>query len=221
LRAVKHVETGMVVGLGSGSTAVYVIQLLGDLLEKGEIYDVLGVPTSSQSVQEAVKAKIPLTTLDEHPQVDIGIDGADQIDGRLNALKGGGGAMLREKVVAASCKEYIIVADGNKLTDILGKGQTIPVEVHPFAVTPVTKTVEKLGSKVALRMGSGKLGPVVTDNGNYIIDADFGPVQDPWWLEQQLNAIPGVMATGMFLGYAQLAYIGTRGTVKRLKPQVP
>jgi len=208
----------MVIGIGSGSTSSQAIKLIGEQLASGELYEILGVPTSTQSQIECIKAKIPLTTLDEHPQIDVGIDGADQIDSKLNAIKGGGGALFREKVVAASCKEYILIADNSKLTEVLGLGQYIPIEVHPFALTPVIKTIEKLGSKVELRLSTGKLGPVVTDNGNYLINADFGQIQDPWWLEQQLHSIPGVIETGLFLGYAHLAYIGGKGSVKRLKP---
>jgi ribose 5-phosphate isomerase A len=219
MKAVKHVENGMILGLGSGTTVAYAIQRIGELLATDEIYDIFGVPTSIQTTFEAIKAKIPLTSLDEHPQLDLGIDGADQLDVKLNAIKGGGGALMREKIVAAACKEYIFIADESKLTDVLGTGKVVPVEIHPFAVTPALKAVEKLGAKVSLRLSSGKLGPLVTDNGNYIIDADFGPIQDPWWLNRELHAIPGIIETGMFLGYAHLAYVGGRGSVKRLKPQ--
>jgi ribose 5-phosphate isomerase A len=219
-RAVKHIENGMILGLGSGSTALQAVKMIGELLDSGELYDIMGVPTSTQTMFESIKVKIPLTTLDEHPQLDLGIDGADQIDSKLNAIKGGGGALFREKIVASACKEYILVADNTKITETLGSGQTLPVEIHPFAVTPTLKAIEKLGSKPALRMTSGKLGPVVTENGNYLIDADFGPIADPWWLEQQLHSIPGVIETGLFLGYANLAYIGGKGSVKRLKPSI-
>ncbi len=217
-RAVKHIENGMILGLGSGSTVSYAIKQIGELIASDDIYDIMGVPTSIQTTFEAIRAKIPLTTLDEHPQLDLGIDGADQLDIKLNAIKGGGGALMREKIVAAACKEYILIADSTKLTDVLGTEKVVPVEIHPFAVTPALKAVEKLGAKVSLRLSSGKLGPLVTDNGNYIIDADFGPIQDPWWLNRELHAVPGVIETGMFLGYASLAYVGGRGSVKRLKP---
>ena len=218
-RAVKHIENGMILGLGSGTTVSFAIKQIGDLIAEDKLYDIMGVPTSIQTAFEAIKAKIPLTTLDEYPQLDLGIDGADQLDVKLNAIKGGGGALMREKIVAAACKEYILIADDTKLTDVLGNGRVVPIEIHPFGVTPALKAVEKLGAKVSLRLSSGKLGPLVTDNGNYIIDADFGAIQDPWWLNRELHAIPGVIETGMFLGYAHLAYVGGRGSVKRLKPQ--
>lgn len=219
MRAVKHIENGMVLGLGSGTTVSFAIKYIGELIAADELYDILGVPTSIQTAFEAIRAKIPLTSLDEHPQLDLGIDGADQLDVKLNAIKGGGGALMREKIVAAACKEYILIADDSKLTDVLGNGKVVPIEIHPFGVTPALKGVEKLGAKVSLRLSSGKLGPLVTDNGNYIIDADFGPISDPWWLNRELHAIPGIIETGMFLGYAHLAYVGGRGSVKRLKPQ--
>ncbi|MCI0481534.1 MAG: ribose 5-phosphate isomerase A, partial [Candidatus Dadabacteria bacterium] len=214
MRAVKHIENGMVLGLGSGTTVSFAIKNIGELIATDELYDINCVPTSIQTAFEAIKAKIPLTSLDEHPQLDLGIDGADQLDVKLNAIKGGGGALMREKIVAAACKEYILIADDSKLTDVLGNGKVVPIEIHPFGVTPALKGVEKLGAKVSLRLSSGKLGPLVTDNGNYIIDADFGPIADPWWLNRELHAIPGVIETGMFLGYAHLAYVGGRGSVK-------
>lgn len=219
MRAVKHIENGMIIGLGSGTTVSFAIKYIGELIASNELYDIYCVPTSIQTAFEAIKAKIPLTTLDEYPQLDLGIDGADQLDVKLNAIKGGGGALMREKIVAAACKEYILIADDSKLTDVLGNGKVVPIEIHPFGVTPTLKSVEKLGAKVSLRQSSGKLGPLVTDNGNYIIDADFGPIADPWWLNRELHAIPGIIETGMFLGYAHLAYVGGRGSVKRLKPQ--
>jgi ribose 5-phosphate isomerase A len=219
MRAVKHIENGMIVGLGSGTTVSFALKYIGELIAADELYDIYGVPTSIQTTFEAIKAKIPLTTLDEHPQLDLGIDGADQLDVKLNAIKGGGGAMMREKIVASACKEYILIADESKLTDVLGTNKVVPIEIHPFGVTPALKLVEKLGAKVSLRQSSGKLGPLVTDNGNYIIDADFGPIQDPWWLNRELHAIPGIIETGMFLGYAHIAYVGGRGSVKKLKPQ--
>jgi ribose 5-phosphate isomerase A len=219
MRAVKHIENGMILGLGSGTTVSFAIKYIGELIASNELYDIFGVPTSIQTAFEAIKAKIPLTSLDEYPQLDLGIDGADQLDVKLNAIKGGGGALMREKIVAAACKEYILIADDSKLTDILGTGKVVPIEIHPFGVTPTLKAVEKLGAKVSLRQSSGKLGPLVTDNGNYIIDADFGPISDPWWLNRELHALPGIIETGMFLGYAHLAYVGGRGSVKRLKPQ--
>ena len=217
--AVKHVEDGQVIGLGSGSTAAYAIRLLGERLRGGELRDILGIPTSLQAASEAVEAGIPLTTLEEHPIVDVSIDGADQLDARLNLIKGGGGALLREKIVASCSKLYIIVADERKLARRLGENCPIPLEVHPMAVRPIMMRLEELGARASLRMARGKVGPVVTDNGNLIIDADFGPVEDPEELDGRLRMIPGVLETGLFLGYADLAYIGTRSGLRRIEGQ--
>jgi len=216
-KAVEHVENGSVVGLGSGSTAAHAIKFLGVRLKSGELKEVLGVPTSLQAAGEAVNAGVPLTTLDEHPDVDLAIDGADQIDGALNAIKGGGGALLREKIVASASKLYIIVADEKKLTKRLGDGCRLPVEVLPFALQPVLHRMGELGADVEVRSGGGKMGPVVTDNGNLIVDADFGAIYEPRKLEAELKTIPGVIETGLFLGYVDVAYLGTREGVRQLK----
>ena len=216
-KAVDHVESGSVVGLGSGSTAAHAIRILGVRLRSGELRNVLGVPTSLQAAAEAVRAGVPLTTLDEHPDLDLAIDGADQVDGELNAIKGGGGALLREKVVAAASRLYIIVADSTKLTARLGEECRLPVEVLPFALGPVIRRISELRAEVEVRMGGGKLGPVVTDNGNLIVDADFGAIHEPRRLETELKAIPGVIETGLFLGYADIAYLGTEDGVRRLE----
>ncbi len=215
-KAVEHVESGMVLGLGSGSTAAEGIRALGEKLRAGELTDVKGVPTSYQAIQEAVKARIPLTTLDEHPELDLGFDGADQLDRRLNAIKGGGGALLREKIVASCCRHYILVADECKLTERLGEGQPVTLEVHPIAVTPVLRRLETMGAEAAVRQAVGKLGPVVTDNGNNLVDAVFGYIEDPRALNGRLHGVQGILETGLFIGYADHAYIGTEGSVYRL-----
>ena len=215
-KAVDRVKSGMVVGLGSGSTAAEAIRILGKRIKAGELKDVKGVPTSYQAVQESVRAMLPLTTLDEYPELDIGIDGADQMDRQLNAIKGGGGALLREKIVASCCREYILVGDEGKLTDVLGTDQPVYLEVHPFAVVPVVRKLEKMGARAVVRQGAGKVGPVVTDNGNTLIDASFGPIDDLEELNRLLHMVQGVMETGLFIGYAQRAYIGTEKSVYEL-----
>jgi len=215
--AASHVRSHSVIGLGSGSTASHLIHVIGSLLEKGELTDVCGVPTSHQSAADAREAGIPLTRLDEHPELDLAIDGADQIDGHLNAIKGGGGALLREKIVASAAKEYILIADERKLVEKLGEGFPLPIEVLPFSAEMAAGKIVELGAEVSLRSGSGKLGPVVTDNGNFILDADFGPMKDPKRLEGELKKIPGVLETGLFIGYADIAYIGTKNGTKRME----
>lgn len=219
-KAVEHVESGMVLGLGSGSTAAEGIRVLGLKLREGGLTDVKGVPTSYQALQEAIKSRIPLTTLDEYPELDLGFDGADQLDHALNAIKGGGGALLREKIVASCCRRYILVADENKLTDRLGEGQPVTLEVHPMAVTPVLRKLEAMGAEAAVRQAVGKLGPVVTDNGNNLVDALFGFIEDPLVLNRRLHSVQGLLETGLFIGYADLAYIGTEDSVYRLEKRV-
>ena len=167
LEAVKHVKDGFVVGLGSGSTAAYAIAEIGRKIREEEI-EVLGIPTSSQAFLLAIKNKIPLTTLTEHPVIDLTIDGADQVDSKLNLIKGMGGALTREKIVASCSKKVIIIIDETKLTEKLGGKQPIPIEVLPFALEPVSIKIQKLNGTPKLREGKGKIGPVVTDNGNYI-----------------------------------------------------
>ncbi len=215
--AAAHVRSGSVIGLGSGSTAIHLIRIVGSRLGSGELTDVLGVPTSYQSSAEATRVGIPLTSLDEHPELDLAIDGADQIDEGLEAIKGGGGALLREKIVASASREYIIIADEGKLTRILGDGCPLPMEVLPFSLGATLLKVKALGADVVIRSGKGKLGPVVTDNGNFIIDADFGPMPNPRKIDEELKAIPGVLETGLFLGYADMAYIGTPEAVRKLQ----
>jgi ribose 5-phosphate isomerase A len=217
-KAVKdNVESGAVVGLGSGSTAAYAIRMLGTLLHNGSIKEVLGVPTSLQAATEAIEACVPLTTLDEHPVLDLGIDGVDQLDNSLNSIKGGGGALLREKVIASASKRYIIVADETKLTAHLGKDCSLPIEVLPFALRLVMQKIGELGSVPIVRLGDAKVGPVVTDNGNLIIDAHFGAISEPQRLEKKLKMIPGVIETGLFLDYVDVVYLGSEEGVRLLR----
>ena len=215
--AAQHVESGTVIGLGTGSTAKHVIQIIGAYLSTGRLTDIQGVPTSNQTSADAKEAGIPLTTLDDHPELTLSIDGADLIDGNLNAIKGGGGALLREKIVASASKTYILIADERKIVVKLGTGFPLPMEVLPFSTSSVIRKVEMLGASVELRMEDEKLGPAVTDNGNYIIDADFGAIEDPHKLERGLKMIPGILETGLFLGYADIAYIGNRNGVEKLE----
>ena len=215
LEAVKHVREGFVVGLGSGTTAAYAVQEIGERVRQGDLR-VLGVPTSHQALMLAVSCGIPLTTLDEHPLLDLAIDGADQIDRELNLIKGMGGALTREKIVASAAKQFVIVADETKLVEKLGVNHSIPLEVLPFALPIVVVKVRELGGKPVLREGKGKIGPVVTDNGNFILDVDFGPVDVLSELDVKLKLVPGVLETGLFVGMADVVYVGGRTGVERL-----
>ena len=215
LEAVKHVQDGFIVGLGSGSTAAYVIQEIGEKIRL-EGLRISGVPTSHQAMMLAVHCGVPLTTLNEHPQLDLAIDGADQIDRDLNLIKGGGGALTREKIVASAAKQFVIVADETKLVERLGTNHTVPVEVLPFAVPTVMVKLRELKGKPVLREGGGKVGPLVTDNGNFVVDVDFGPVDDVKELHLQLKLIPGVIETGLFVGMADVVYLGKPDGVEKL-----
>jgi len=214
--AVKHVKSGQVIGLGSGSTAAYAITEIGKLIRRNK-WHVLGVPTSHQAFLLAANCGIQVTTLDEHPRLDIAIDGADQIDPDLNMIKGMGGALAREKVVASASKKNIIVADETKLVKRLGVNHPVPVEVLPFAAAPVLSKIRGLGARPILRLGTGKVGPVVTDNGNFILDLWMKKISDPEKLDTQLKSIPGVVETGLFVDIADLVYVATRDIVRRLE----
>ena len=207
LEAVKHVQDGFIVGLGSGSTAAYVIQEIGEKIRL-EGLRISGVPTSHQAMMLAVHCGVPLTTLNEHPQLDLAIDGADQIDRDLNLIKGGGGALTREKIVASAANLFVIVADETKSVEKLGTNHAIPIEVLPFALPTVMVKLRELKGKPVLREGGGKVGPSVTDNGNFVVDVDFGPVDDVKELDLQLKLIPGVIETGLFVGMADVVYLG-------------
>jgi ribose 5-phosphate isomerase A len=216
LEAVKHVKNGFVVGLGSGSTAAYAIEALGERIKR-ESLSVLGVPTSYQAFLLAVKHGIAVTTLEEHGVIDVTIDGADQIDAKLNLIKGMGGALAREKIVASASKQNVIIADESKKVKALGEnGHPVPVEVLPFAVSLVKHKIEAVGGNPVLREGKGKVGPVITDNGNVVIDASFGVISNAAELELKLKMIPGVVETGLFVGLANTAYIGTPSKVEKI-----
>jgi ribose 5-phosphate isomerase A len=216
LEAVKHVKDGFVVGLGSGSTAAYAIKEIGRLIKQKQ-WHVLGVPTSHQAFQLAVDCGIPITTLDEHPKLNLTIDGADQIDPDLNLIKGMGGALTREKLVASASKQNIIIADETKLTKKLGTKQPVPLEVLPLAAVLVQTRIKQLKGKPVLRECKGKVGPVVTDNGNFILDVDFGPIPNPNELNKTLKLIPGVVETGLFIETADVVYVGTPTHVHMFK----
>lgn len=216
LEAVKHVQDGFVVGLGSGSTAAYAIKEIGNRIKREKIR-VLGVPTSYQAFMLAVQYRIPITTMEENPTLDLAIDGADQIDPELNLIKGMGGALTREKIVASASKKLVIVADESKKVEVLGENNhLVPIEVVPFAVPLVTHRIGEIGGKPTLREGAKKVGPVVTDNGNMLIDTNFGLIHDPAKLGKKLKMIPGVVETGLFVKMADIAYIGKRSGVEKL-----
>ncbi len=217
LEAVKHVEDGFIVGLGSGSTAAFAIEALGERMKREKLH-IMGVPTSYQAFLLAVDCGIPITTLDEHPEINVTIDGADQITPELNLIKGMGAALAREKIVAAASKLNIIIADQQKKVKVLGENnQSVPIEVLPFAISLVKRKIIAVGGKPVLREGKGKLGPVITDNGNAILDANFGEIAKPGELDAKLKMIPGVVETGFFVGLTDIAYVGSVGSVEKIE----
>jgi ribose 5-phosphate isomerase A len=207
--AAARVQSGSIVGLGTGSTTALAIQALGDRLKSGELQDIKGVPTSFQAIVLARKFGIPLVSLDEIDRIDVAIDGADEVDPQKNLIKGGGAAHTQEKLVDSLADQFIVVVDGTKLVNKLGTTFLLPVEVIPMAVTPVMRAIEKLGGKPELRMGIKKAGPVVTDQGNLVIDVKFdNGIDQPADLEKTLNNIPGVLENGLFVGLADLILVG-------------
>jgi ribose 5-phosphate isomerase A len=168
----------------------------------------------------AAKQGIAITTLEEHPIINVTIDGADQIDAQLNLIKGMGAALAREKIVASVSKQNIIIADESKKVTVLGESDhPVPVEVLPFAISVVKRRIEEMGGKPVLREGKGKVGPVITDNGNVVIDASFGPIDNPAELEKKLKMIPGVVETGLFVGLADIVYVATSSSVEKIEKE--
>jgi ribose 5-phosphate isomerase A len=216
LQAVKHVKDGFTAGLGSGTTAAYAIEELGKRMKREKL-QVQGVPTSYQAFMLAVQHGIPVTTLEEKPILDLTIDGADQIDQELNLIKGMGGALAREKIVASASKDLVIIADANKKVKVLGENNhPVPVEALPFATSLVMRRIREMGGTPVLREGKGKVGPVITDNGNVIIDAGFGLVHKPAELERKLKSMPGIVETGLFIQMADIVYVGKHSNVEKL-----
>jgi len=216
IEAAKHVKNGFVIGLGSGSTTAYAIEEIGRRVKREKLC-ILAVPTSYQAFNLAVKHGIPATTLEEHTALDLTIDGADQIDEKLNLIKGMGGALAKEKIVATASKKLIIIADENKKVKTLGENHhPVPLETLPFAVTLVMREIAELGGKPILREGVRKVGPVITDNGNFVIDATFGLISRPNELERKLKSLTGIVETGLFIKMAKTIYIGKHSGVETL-----
>jgi len=207
-----YVKSGMVVGLGTGSTAYYAVERLGQLLKDGTLEDIVAIPTSIRTKEQAEELGIPLVTLDTHSKLDVAIDGADEVDPELNLTKGGGGALLREKMVEVCADKFIVIVDESKLCDGLGPGFPIPVEITPFCHEHTMRTVAELPSckgkcKAVLRMGSSSSNVpdgdeiAVTDNGNYIVDLHFDePIKDAPKMAQEIKATVGVVDHGLFCG---------------------
>ena len=206
--AVGRIESGMVVGLGAGSTAAFAVEAIGRRLGSRDLHDLVAVPTSTQTAELARSVGIPLTTLNDHPRLDLTIDGADEVDPSGNLIKGGGGALLWEKIVAVASERYVIAVDESKLVDVLGESFAVPVEVMPFGWRTHLEAIAACGAEPALRVGEGD-EPFVTDGGHYIIDCRFpGGIPDPVGVDRVLRDRPGVVETGLFLGMAPEIIVG-------------
>lgn len=217
--ALKLVQDGMRLGLGTGSTAKHFVDLLGARVKSG--LDVVCVATSLQTETQARGLGIRVVTLDEEPELDMTVDGADEIDAELRLIKGGGGALLREKIVAAASDRMVVIADTSKKVDLLGRFP-LPIEVVKFGLTATTNMVEALAAEVGcsgeirVRMGANNT-PFVTDNGNLILDCAFGRIPEPDELAEVLSLVPGVVETGLFLGYCDLAFLASPNGVEKLE----
>jgi len=212
--AAKLVNHGEVVGLGTGSTAYFAVIALGERVKAG--LKIIGIPTSIHTADLARSVGISLTTLDEHPEIDITIDGADEVDPKLNLIKGGGGALTREKVIASASKKMVVVVDSAKIVAVLGKFP-LPVEVIAFARTVVERKIASLGGSPKLRTQPDG-SPFITDNGNQILDCSFGKIADPAALALSLSTAPGIVEHGLFIGLAKVVLIGRGDGVEELRP---
>ncbi len=219
-RVVEWIEDEMVVGLGTGSTAAMAIDALGERIKGGGL-SVRGVATSFASERQAQKLGIPLVTLDEVDAIDLAFDGADEVDPDLNLIKGRGAAQTREKIVAGQARRFVVLVDETKLVDRLGSNFPVPVEIVPMAVAPVMRVIESLGARPELRMGVRKDGPVVSDQGFWIIDATFDGPFDPIRVNQRLLQTPGVLDHGLFLGLTTDVLVGhSDGSVEHLQQKI-
>ena len=212
--AAKLINDGNIVGLGTGSTTFHFIEKLGKRIVDEEI-KIMGIPTSYQSFLLANENGIPVTTLEEH-DIDIAVDGADEVDSSLNLIKGGGAAHTMEKIVDCAAAKFIVIVDDSKIVDKLG-AFPVPVEVIPQACRTVCDHLKQFGGAPVLRMGERKGGPVITDNGNFVLDVKFESIEDPAYLEKELNYIPGVVENGIFSGVADEVIVGSSEGIKTLK----
>ncbi len=211
----QNVKKNMILGIGSGSTIVYAVQKIGEM-NKLENLNLKCIPTSFQSYQLIIENDLEITSIDKFPEINLDIDGADEIDANLNLIKGGGGCLVQEKIIASNSNKIVIIADFRKNSDYLGEKwkSGVPIEVIPMAYIPIMRKLNLLGGKPILRMAKAKAGPLITDNGNFILDVDFGIIKNPSSLNQKILQIPGIVDTGFFINMASVAYIGQKdGTV--------
>lgn len=216
VKAVEFIESGMVVGLGTGSTTKFAVEEIGSKLKSGELKNIVGVPTSEATAELAASLGIPLSSLSENPVIDLTIDGADEVDESLNLIKGGGGALLREKIVAQASKKVIIIVDESKLSKNLGEKWAVPVEVIKFAVETEKKFLKSIGGNPVLRKkGSGEI--FITDEGNVILDTNFGVIEKAGELAVKLERRAGIVEHGLFLNLCDFLIAATKKGIQRIK----
>ena len=215
-RAVEFIDSGMVVGLGTGSTTEFAVRRIDERLRSGDLKNIVGIPTSIRTQKLAGELNIPLCSLDDQPNIDVTIDGADEVDPDLNLIKGGGGALLREKVVAQASRRNIIVVDQSKLSPCLGTHWALPIEVIPFAVKTEENFIKSLGASVTLR-NEAEGQPYKTDQNNFILDANLGEMADPNSIAARLNGRAGIVEHGLFLGLANDVIVAAEEGIRHLK----
>jgi ribose 5-phosphate isomerase A len=213
--AADMIASGMVVGLGTGSTTHFALERIGERIRSGRLRDIVGIPSSKRTEKTAHALGIPLTDFDAHPVIDLTIDGADEVDDRLDLIKGGGGALLREKVIAQASRRNVIIVDASKLAPRLGTKWALPVEVVPFARAAEERFLAALGARVTLRMKDGQ--PVKTDQDNLLLDAAFGPMEDPAAVASALNGRAGIVEHGLFLDLAHDVIVAAADGIRHLK----
>jgi len=213
---VEFVESGMILGLGSGSTTRFAVKEIGRRMQAGSLKNILGIPSSIQTEKLADQWKIPLTNFEQRHTIDLTIDGADEVDPKLNVIKGGGGALLREKILAQASRRLIIIVDESKLSPQLGTHWPVPVEVIPFAWQLEANYLKSLGAEVSLREKEDQV-PFTTDQGNLVLDCRFGPISHPNQLAQKLSQRAGIVEHGLFLGLVSEVIAAGRDGLQHLK----
>lgn len=215
ISAVDFIQSGMVLGLGTGTTVRFALEEIGKRYKDGRLTDIVGIPSSLDTDRRARELGIPIITFDEKQELDLTIDGADEVDPDLNLIKGGGGALLREKVLAQASRRNVMIVDESKLSPKLGTHWPVPIEVIPFAWMPVAKFLESLGAKPALRKKGGE--PYKTDQNNYILDTNFGPIDDLDGLTIKLGQKAGIVEYGIFIGTASEVIVATQNGIRYQK----
>lgn len=214
-KAVEFIKSGMVLGFGTGSTFKYVLDILAEKIKSKEIENIIGIPTSNKTLELAQKLDIPCGKFSDHPIIDLTIDGADEVDSKLNLIKGGGGALLHEKIIAQASKKYIIIVDESKRSIYLGEKWHVPIEVVKMALEVETKYLQSLGARVVLRENDDGT-PFVTDEGNYILDTNFGIMKSPKKIAKKLDRRAGIVGHGIFLGMTDRVISASKNGVQVL-----